>query len=115
MDVSKEIKTRRKARGWTQQQLAEAAGIGATTVFSVENGRPARPAILRSIARALGLPDDHLLEDRAPEQTQRVLHLEIALPDGVRLTDEEFEAIVERASQFVHNCADLVLRLRKQS
>ncbi|MFJ8842989.1 helix-turn-helix domain-containing protein [Streptomyces cyaneofuscatus] len=54
--LSAAIRTARKARGWTQHQLAEVAGIGFSTVQRLESGVPftRRPPSLDRIERALG-------------------------------------------------------------
>ncbi|MEI8654072.1 helix-turn-helix domain-containing protein [Pseudoalteromonas sp. Hal273] len=38
-DIGKQISTRRKALGYTQQKLSEIAGINKTTISEIENGR----------------------------------------------------------------------------
>src|SRR5262245_34460387 len=44
------VRTRRQARGWTQDQLAQAAGLSRTGVGAIEAGR-----LVPSVASALGL------------------------------------------------------------
>ena len=49
------IRALREARGWMQSDLAEAAGVSATTVCRVENGElDPRIVTLDKIAKALG-------------------------------------------------------------
>ncbi len=38
-DIGKQISTRRKALGYTQQKLSGIAGINKTTISEIENGR----------------------------------------------------------------------------
>lgn len=50
------LRRRRKARGWTVRELAEAAGISPSYVSLIENGHKSPdPAITERIGRALGL------------------------------------------------------------
>lgn len=49
------IKSMRQARGWTQVQLAEAAGVTQQAVSKIERGETADPWTLDRIAEALGV------------------------------------------------------------
>jgi transcriptional regulator with XRE-family HTH domain len=60
-------------KGWTQQQLAEAAGVTLGTVSDLERGaREPRPGTMARIARALGVRipdiDEFAAERPAPER-----------------------------------------------
>ncbi|MER6635883.1 helix-turn-helix transcriptional regulator [Streptomyces microflavus] len=75
--LSAAIRTARKARGWTQHQLAEKAGIGFSTVQRLEGGAPftRRPPSLDRIERALGWQlgsADAVLAGGDPEPTGSV-------------------------------------------
>ncbi len=50
------IRAARQALGWTQNELADKAGISARTIHAVEKGRPCRQATKRKILSALGVP-----------------------------------------------------------
>lgn len=52
----------RRARGWTQKDLASRAGISKTSVEALEAGRAPALRTLRAIARALGLRVGALFE-----------------------------------------------------
>ncbi len=59
----------RNTRGWTQTELAEAAGISITTVTHLETGKVApRLGTVRKLARALGLSVEELGEGKDPRQ-----------------------------------------------
>ncbi|MCL6563282.1 MAG: helix-turn-helix domain-containing protein [Firmicutes bacterium] len=63
------IRALRRARGWTQQQLAQAAGCGQSFLSEIETGK-ANPtqAMLEAIAAALGVPVSQLfVEDPTPD------------------------------------------------
>ena len=49
-----EIRRLRHARGWTQDQLAEASGVGQSTISALENGRQDQTSLeyLQRLARA---------------------------------------------------------------
>jgi transcriptional regulator with XRE-family HTH domain len=50
------LRTLRESRHLTQEQLAAAAEVSSSTVHNTETGRTRpRPAILRRLARALGV------------------------------------------------------------
>lgn len=50
------IRAARQALGWTQNDLADRAGISARTIHAIEKGRPCRQATKRKILRTLGVP-----------------------------------------------------------
>lgn len=50
------IRAARQALGWTQNELADKAGISARTIHAVEKGRPCRQATKRKLLAALGVP-----------------------------------------------------------
>ena len=52
------IRAARQALGWTQNDLADKAGISARTIHAIEKGRPCRQATKRKILRTLGVPWD---------------------------------------------------------
>ena len=52
------IRAARQALGWTQNELANKAGVSARTIHAIEKGRPCRQATKRSILHALGVPWD---------------------------------------------------------
>jgi transcriptional regulator with XRE-family HTH domain len=50
------IRAARQARGWTQNELAERAGVSARTIHAVEKGQACRQATKRRILTALMVP-----------------------------------------------------------
>ncbi len=55
MSLGEEIRAARLTREWSQQQLAEAAGVSRPTVARVEGGEDVSTATLEKVAAALGL------------------------------------------------------------
>jgi transcriptional regulator with XRE-family HTH domain len=49
------IRAARQARGWTQNELADKAGVAARTIYAVERGLSCRQATKRRILAALGV------------------------------------------------------------
>lgn len=50
------VRITRQTMGWTQNELAERAGVAPRTVHAVEKGRPCRQETKRRILTALGVP-----------------------------------------------------------
>jgi transcriptional regulator with XRE-family HTH domain len=65
-----QLRILRRRRGWTQQQLAAAAGVGEATIARLEAGRAeARPSTMTRIAQALGVrivDVDEFADDQKP-------------------------------------------------
>jgi len=60
-DVHNRVKEHRRARGWTQQALAEAVGVSRQSINSIERNRyvPSLPLALK-FARVFGRPTDEI-------------------------------------------------------
>jgi len=57
--IASQIRQQRKAKGWTQQQLADAAGLSLRMIQDAETGkRRPQPANLVDIRRALDIEGD---------------------------------------------------------
>jgi transcriptional regulator with XRE-family HTH domain len=65
MDLSRKIVLLRERKGWTQIDLARAAGIPQPTICRLESGHIEQPKMLTlvKIAKALGVPTDYLASD----------------------------------------------------
>lgn len=55
VDITK-FRAARKAKGWSQEQLADAAGVSQTTIDKIENGRTLNSRFLPRLAAALEVP-----------------------------------------------------------
>jgi len=60
------LKAARLRKALTQEELAEASGIGRTTLARLETGAPAAPGSARKLARALGVEPDALMGPATP-------------------------------------------------
>jgi transcriptional regulator with XRE-family HTH domain len=61
-DVAKVVNDRMAERSITQQELATLSGVSPATLRKIQAGDPQQRtrAVLASISRALGFPEDHL-------------------------------------------------------
>lgn len=50
------VRQGRKRKGWTNQDLAEAAGLAPNTVSAIESGKNTRPGTLAAVMNALDIP-----------------------------------------------------------
>ena len=88
MDIGLRIKEKRKASVLTQSQLAELSGVAVITIRQYEsNKRKPRADQLRSIASALGVTVDYLLDVKPahavdPNETEAEREKRLGLPEG---------------------------------
>lgn len=70
VDLALYLKRLRKERAWTQQKLAEKAGISYVIITKIEQGVSKEPTILTMIklADALGVSLDELVGRTAPRR-----------------------------------------------
>ena len=64
MNLSRQIRDLRYAKGWGPDELASRAKISRTALYQIERGNTSKPqaGTLRKICRALGVPLENLLE-----------------------------------------------------
>lgn len=72
--IAEQVLAARKRKAWTQEQLAEAAGVSQSLVAKIENGLTVRNSYLKKVASALG----------AAVNTNLVLVFEIEEPPPVK-------------------------------
>jgi transcriptional regulator with XRE-family HTH domain len=58
------IKAERQSRGWSQEQLAAAAGLGVRTIQRMESGSVASAESAKSLAAVFGVPFSRLLVEK---------------------------------------------------
>jgi len=63
--LGQQMESARKARGWSQDELATAAAVSRKTIYSLENGEDVSTRSLGKILLALGLKI-RLVPDAAP-------------------------------------------------
>jgi transcriptional regulator with XRE-family HTH domain len=70
--LPKRLKELRKKSGWSQQKLAERAGLSYNTITKIEQGAATKPTIqtIIKVADAFGISIDELL-GRAKRETQK--------------------------------------------
>ena len=54
-EIARRVRATRTARGWSQGELADAAGVSRPSVARVEAGEDVNTATLRAMCQALGL------------------------------------------------------------
>jgi transcriptional regulator with XRE-family HTH domain len=97
MNLSKQIRDLRYAKGWGPDELASRAKISRTALYQIERGNTSKPqaGTLRRICRALGVPLEILLEkatdgneglpavstESAPPPVPAALHARATPPD----------------------------------
>lgn len=90
----------RNERCWTQEQLAERAGVSLRTIQRMEQSRPARVDILQAVATALGVKPNEL-RSVGPDESVQAKSTERATELLRRLTSgSELLAIVTGAHLF---------------
>ena len=62
---ARQVRARRLGRGWLLRDLAEASGVGISTLSRAENGAGITLVLADRIARGLGVPLAALLPDAA--------------------------------------------------
>ncbi len=88
--VSERVRARRSAAGWTQEQLAEASGIQATTISRIERGKMVPTlAALNELARAMRTTVGDLAGDPASTDAD-----ERRILDAWRGTRQELRVVV---------------------
>ena len=69
----KRLRQLRQAAGWTQEQLAEAAGITTTYTSDLERGtKVASLTIMLRLSRAFGVPIAELLRDFTVDAVRQI-------------------------------------------
>jgi transcriptional regulator with XRE-family HTH domain len=94
----------RQGKGWTITTLAEGSGVSKAYISDLENGVAGKPNIqyVYSIAVALGVTLDELLEDAKPTQPYKPRKNDEQLPPGLaelqqelKLSDAEVESLAQ--------------------
>jgi len=88
--VGDRVKARRVELGWTQEALAEKAGVSTSFLSDLENDRRGASAKnLHDIAQVLGLSLDYLMTGRGPKTAQDADSREVRIPSSLaRLASE---------------------------
>lgn len=103
--VGDRIKCRRNELGWTQEVLAEKAGISKSFLSDLENGKRSVGAdTLLSISRVLSLSLDYLMTGEEPETEQTEVQIPSALASFAAKTGVSFRqalTLLEMQQQIV--------------
>jgi transcriptional regulator with XRE-family HTH domain len=102
--IAAQIRRKRKAMGWSQARLAEAAGVAERTVSAAEQGKKIRPGNLHAIRTTLGLPDGDDQTVGAPDspREQKIsLALELAEKWLRALPEDQIDPAAEELTRWV--------------
>jgi transcriptional regulator with XRE-family HTH domain len=84
MNLSKQIRDLRYAKGWGPDELSSRAKISRTALYQIERGNTSKPqaGTLRRICRALGVTLENLLENepRAAQVTSEATTVAVPVP-----------------------------------
>jgi transcriptional regulator with XRE-family HTH domain len=72
-DTAETLRVLRLQRAWSQEQLAEIAGVSPRTVQRLEQGHPAALETLKALAAAFDVPPDLLRRGIAPLTEESVM------------------------------------------
>ncbi|SCY88438.1 substrate-binding domain-containing protein [Desulfoluna spongiiphila] len=73
IDIVCNLKTYRLGKGWTQDELAEKAGLRRQAIYDIESGRYLpNTAVALKLARLIGCRVEDLFVDQAPPETRRL-------------------------------------------
>ncbi|ASL42197.1 Transcriptional regulator ClgR [Burkholderia sp. AD24] len=80
------VRRLREASGWSQEQLAEYAGLNRSYVGEIERGSAIASIVtLDKLARAFGVPVERLLGDASvPPDAAALTHAALAGPAAIR-------------------------------
>lgn len=79
------LKQLREDRHWSQEHLAELAGIGVRTVQRIENGEKASNESLMALAAAFNIATSDLTEDRDEKDKQLAVQRAVKIVANMRL------------------------------
>lgn len=88
---------RRKQLRWTQEELAEAAGVTPQTISTAELGKKAlRPVNIINICAALDISPDYLLLGRISEEDISILSQKVS-----QLSPEQYRHLEDVVDSFI--------------
>jgi transcriptional regulator with XRE-family HTH domain len=120
MNLSKQIRDLRYAKGWGPDELASRAKISRTALYQIERGNTSKPqaGTLRKICRALGVTLESLLEKEpgvTTEVTTPTAHVPAAQPSRGTLPDRAEELIEKFRVLLASPLAEGVARIVEES
>lgn len=95
--MGERISARRKQLRWTQEELAEAAGVTPQTISTAELGKKAlRPANIINICAALDISPDYLLLGRISSEDLSILSQKVS-----QLSPEQYRHLEDVVDSFI--------------
>lgn len=102
MEVAEKLRIVRRARGLTQQELADLVGVDKGHISKIESGKIKNPGknVLKKITDELGLPLRAIAPD-AWYEGETELSIEAATVNDRRLTEEQIIALLTIYKSFL--------------
>ena len=95
--MGERISARRKQLRWTQEELAEAAGVTPQTISSAELGKKApRPGNIINVCAALDISPDYLLLGRISGEDLSILSQKVS-----QLSPEQYRHLEDVVDSFI--------------
>lgn len=99
--LGRQIRKYRQLANWTQEDLAERAGISASFLGHIERGsRKASLETLICIANALNVSTDHLLGDSLEKELSDISDINLLDPGKRYLLQEVMRAVRDNADKW---------------
>lgn len=114
-NIGKKIREAREDRGWTQDELAERAGVTQGAIGHAESGRTKRPRDLPEIARALQRDIGWFLDDsdEAYDEWQvNIIHSTIVDQGELRLPRSRSDVEVLSLEGVSSEMRDIIIELK---
>lgn len=107
MSIGERIKQARKAKGYTQQELADMVGVVKATICGYEVGNR-EPDVLRihALSKALGVTGDWLIESPFAEEAERRRKSE-ELDDEALEVARDYKTLDQRGKTVVRGVLDV--------
>ena len=94
--IGSRLKAVRQEKGWSQLQLAEAAGVSQSAIGNIESGQRKRPRDLVSIGAALGVSAEWLETGKSESERPALRLVGADEPPTVRDVVEQLAAIARK-------------------
>lgn len=94
--IGSRLKALRQEKGWSQLQLAEAAGVSQSAIGNIESGQRKRPRDLVSIGAALGVSAEWLETGKSESERPPLRLVGADQPPTVRDVVEQLAAIARK-------------------
>lgn len=107
LSIGERIREARKAKGYTQQKLADIVGVGKTTINNYESDTREPDALkIIALAKALGVTGDWIIESPWADEAERQRKAN-GLNDEALAVARDYDALDRRGKTVVRGVLDL--------